>query len=93
MRQLRISAKSRYTDVRLGRVGEGMPIQMVDRQKALYDLLRPIRWDWSATPSSKRNLVVSRHRLVRAAYPFMDPDERTAADEWFSRESYKELWE
>lgn len=93
MRQLRISAKSRYTDVRLGSHGEVKPIQMVDRQKAMYDLLRPIRWDWSSSVSARRNLVVSRHRLVRAAYPFMDQDERQAADEWFERERHGSLWE
>lgn len=66
---------------------------MVDRQKALYDLLRPIRWDWSSSVRARQNVVLSRHRLVRAAYPFMDDVERAQADEWFKAEAHGGLWE
>ena len=91
MRTLRLAVKSRYTDVRRGRAGEEAPV--VTREKALRDLLRPIRYEFNNSPSSKRNIVVKRHQLVRAAYPFMDQEERDQADIWFKQETHKELWD
>lgn len=83
--------KSRYTDVRRGRAGEEAPL--VTRDKALRDLLRPIRYEFHNSDSSKRNIVVKRHQLVRAAYPFMNEEEQAQADTWFKQEQHKELWD
>lgn len=89
MRNLRLAARYRYTDGQPGRDGE----PVIPRAHALRELLRPIKWDWSSSTRSKQNVVIARHKLVRAAFPFMDPAEQMAARHWFSDEGHGDLWE
>lgn len=63
------------------------------REDALRKLLEPIQWGWSSSVRARQNYVCQRHAEVRAAYPFLMPEERAKADAWRKAEAHSELWD
>ena len=63
------------------------------RKKALDELLKPIKWDWSSSVSSRQKLVMRRHREVGLVLPFLNRDETRRAKQWLKDEAHRGLWD
>ena len=62
-------------------------------EQMLSFLLAPIKYSYSSSIESRKQLVRDRHAAVKHAYPFMTDEQRGLADKWMIEESHSGLWD
>lgn len=56
-------------------------------------LLVPIKWNWSSSVSSRRNLVAEKRHEVCLIKPFTNGVARSLVDQWLEEEKHSGLWD
>lgn len=63
-----------------------------ERMKQLFIALKPIRWSWSSSISSRQNLVTERFKIVNTIVPFLNETELRLVKQW-KKENSADLWD